>query len=364
MSDQLPQPRIALVGEAHGADEEAASKKAGYPVPFVGASGRLLDAMLASAGIRRAECLLTNVLNLRPPNNDFEALLTSKANGVPGWPALQKGKYLPPALLPEVQRLHLELRDWRPDIIVTLGSKALWALCRVTGLRNRHGFIHQWTAWAPAEGAAPPIPVMPTWHPASVLHRYRQFVPALNDIRKARQLADGSWAPDRFIYNAEPTLAELQAFYDMVLATKPAALSVDIETKPEFRSITHIGFGVPDEAICCPFWDPSRLGQSYWATPEEERAALAICAALCAIAGLPKITQNGCYDMAWLWTNFGIVLTGPVWDIRLMHFGMFPELPHNLAEMASTWMMIPPWKALHQSGNKDGDAGAGSVESE
>lgn len=111
-----------------------------------------------------------------------------------------------------------------------------------------------------------------------------------------------------------------------------------------------------------PVLDAARPGQSYWQTPEEEQEALAICDALCQIR-CPKITQNGNYDLAWLRTCFGIEPLGPVYDIRLAHFALFPELPHNLAEIASTWLMMPPWKAAHK-GNKDGDAGAGSVELE
>lgn len=353
--------RLALVGEAWGADEEAEFQKTGRPFPFVGSSGQLLNAMLLSAGIERAGCLVTNVINLRPPGNDFAALLVKKEAGIPGWPALQKGKYFPPALLPELQRLHGELADWQPEVIVALGSKALWALCRAIGMSNRHGFVHFWSGWV-LEGSPPPIPVIPTWHPASVQRAYSQFLPAVNDLRKARMLAEGSWKAESFRYKASPTLEDLQGFLADLQATPPPGLAVDIETKPEFRSITHIGFSTTAFGICCPLWDPARPGQSYWPTPEDEAAALDICARLCSLP-VPKITQNGAYDIAWLRTCLGIEIAGPVLDIRLAHFALFPELPHNLAEMASTWLMMPPWKAMHR-GNKDGDGGSGSVESE
>jgi uracil-DNA glycosylase family 4 len=51
---------IAIVGEAWGEQEERAR------APFVGASGYELTRMLDEAGIRRADCFLTNVFNLRP----------------------------------------------------------------------------------------------------------------------------------------------------------------------------------------------------------------------------------------------------------------------------------------------------------
>jgi DNA polymerase len=61
----LPGPgaRLALVGEAPGADEDRAGR------PFVGRAGRLLDDLLAEAGLDRAEVAVLNVLQCRPPGN-------------------------------------------------------------------------------------------------------------------------------------------------------------------------------------------------------------------------------------------------------------------------------------------------------
>ncbi len=259
---RMSQSRIAICGEAYGADEEAASLEAGEPRPFVGASGKLLDAMLKSAGIDRAQCLVTNVLCLRPPGNDFASLLVPKKLGIPGWPALQDGKYYPPELMPELERFHRELAAFSPDVIIALGSKALWALCKVVGLKTRHGFSHQWTAWAPPEGSAPPTLVVPTWHPAAVIRAYSQFLPAVNDMRKARMLAEGTWEAEVFSYLARPSLQELREYRDYILGNPDLPVAIDIETKPRFRGITHAGASTVDRAICCPLWDPKRPGQS------------------------------------------------------------------------------------------------------
>jgi uracil-DNA glycosylase len=58
-----PRARLALVGEAPGADEDRAGR------PFVGRAGRLLDELLAEAGLDRAESAVLNVLQCRPPAN-------------------------------------------------------------------------------------------------------------------------------------------------------------------------------------------------------------------------------------------------------------------------------------------------------
>jgi DNA polymerase len=62
-NDGNPQTDLMLIGEGPGADEDRAGK------PFVGKSGQLLDRMLASIGLDRTKCLITNVVFWRPPGN-------------------------------------------------------------------------------------------------------------------------------------------------------------------------------------------------------------------------------------------------------------------------------------------------------
>lgn len=58
-----PEAEVMLIGEAPGAEEDRQGK------PFVGRSGQLLEKMLASVGISRQECYITNILPWRPPGN-------------------------------------------------------------------------------------------------------------------------------------------------------------------------------------------------------------------------------------------------------------------------------------------------------
>lgn len=68
-SDGNPNARVMVVGEAPGADEDRMG------LPFVGASGQLLDKIFAAIGLaRNAEDLekavyISNVINWRPPGN-------------------------------------------------------------------------------------------------------------------------------------------------------------------------------------------------------------------------------------------------------------------------------------------------------
>jgi uracil-DNA glycosylase family 4 len=62
-SDGNPQSSIMLIGEAPGAEEDRQGR------PFVGASGKLLDAMMASIGLDRTQVYIANVVAWRPPFN-------------------------------------------------------------------------------------------------------------------------------------------------------------------------------------------------------------------------------------------------------------------------------------------------------
>lgn len=54
---------VMFIGEGPGGQED----KTG--IPFTGAAGNFLNELLASAGIRRDDIFITNVVKCRPPNN-------------------------------------------------------------------------------------------------------------------------------------------------------------------------------------------------------------------------------------------------------------------------------------------------------
>ncbi len=59
-----PAARLMLIGEGPGAEEDASG------LPFVGRSGRLLDELLAAAGLdRERDLYICNVVKCRPPQN-------------------------------------------------------------------------------------------------------------------------------------------------------------------------------------------------------------------------------------------------------------------------------------------------------
>lgn len=352
--------RIAFVGEAWGIDEEEASLKAGEPRPFVGAAGRLFNSLLNMIGITRAvdrvartgvltitepeNILVTNVFNRRPPRNEVKRIFVPRKGSDPDWPALDRGKYLDPDLRGELDRLYAELTAFKPDVVVALGATPLWALCKVTGIMSRRGCLHA------VKLGRKTVPVIPTIHPAFILRKYTWYVLAASDFRKAAAVAEGKLKPENPAFITDPTLAQVRA------AVKwPGPIIFDIETIPKFRTITCVGIGNLTKAICIPFVDMRKPGRNYWPTSEEESEAWRCLATVLENPKTEKITQVGTYDVTWLREVAGIEVAGKFWDTRLLHHALWPELPHDLGAICTSFpdILMPPWKAAHKAGKAD-----------
>ena len=55
--------KVMLIGEGPGAEEDQEGR------PFVGRAGKLLEKILNSAGFKREDVFITNIVKCRPPNN-------------------------------------------------------------------------------------------------------------------------------------------------------------------------------------------------------------------------------------------------------------------------------------------------------
>lgn len=156
-ADGNPEARLMLIGEAPGAEEDRRG------LPFVGASGQLLDRMLAAIGYDRTSCYITNIVNWRPPGNRKPS------------PAEMT------LCLPFIER-HIALID--PALIVLLGDTAAKTLTnRTEGITRLRG---KWFTW-PRPGGNGTIPVLPTFHPAFLLRSPGQKREAWMDLLTAKR---------------------------------------------------------------------------------------------------------------------------------------------------------------------------------
>lgn len=333
--------KIALVGEAWGAEEERER------MPFVGPSGRVLDGMLRAAGIDRSQCLLTNVFNLRPtPTNDIANLCGMKKDVRHRFAPLSSGKYILDKYLAEVDRLREELLDFRPNVIVALGGTATWCLLNYGGISRIRGTTAGSLLGAPinVEG----LKVLPTYHPAAVIRDWSQRPITILDLRKAAREAAFPEVrrPARTVYIPE-TIDELRQLYDEHLATAHE-LAFDIETAK--GQITCIGFSPSaGTAIVVPFVDMRKQSGSYWPSAGDERSAWAFVRR---VLDLPcrKVGQNGLYDLNFLWARYGIPVRNYSDDTMLLSHALQPELSKGLAFLGSIHTDEPAWK-LQRSKN-------------
>lgn len=130
---------LVLVGEAPGAREDQTGR------PFAGASGRLLDELLASINLARGDLFILNTVKCRPPNNRSPR----SAEIVACAPFLNR-----------------QLRAIQPRVIATLGRSALSVFAPSATIAEVHG-----RPYAQTEGRVPPGAVLfPLYHPAAALH--------------------------------------------------------------------------------------------------------------------------------------------------------------------------------------------------
>jgi len=145
-----------LVGEAPGAEEDARGE------PFVGAAGKLLDAMLAAIRLQRGDNVyITNVLKSRPPGNRN--------------PKPEEVAACLPYLVRQVQLI-------QPRLIVALGRFAAHSLLDTdASIGSLRGRVHQYRG----------IPLVVTYHPAYLLRNLADKARAWEDLCLASATMQG-----------------------------------------------------------------------------------------------------------------------------------------------------------------------------
>jgi DNA polymerase len=326
-----PVYKIVLIGEAWGEHEERERKA------FVGPAGWQLNTMLRDAGIARHECYLTNCFNLRPrPTNKIDNLCATKKEVRHGLPPLSSGKYIRDEFLVEIERLYGELRSISPNIAVALGGTASWALLRDGRISKLRGAVSE-------SPVIKGLKVLPTFHPSYILQGgYSDRHVTVLDLQKARRESEFPEIrrPVRTVY-IEPLLEELSWFEERFI--RPCkVLSVDIETRGDL--ITCIGFA-PDEsvALVVPFEDLRKTNGSYWGSPEIELEVWQWIAHVLDLP-IPKVFQNGLFDVHRLWRSCGIPVRNVEHDTMLLHHALQPEAPKGLAYLGSVYTNEAAWK--------------------
>jgi uracil-DNA glycosylase len=136
--------KIMFVGEAPGRNEAKTGR------PFCGAAGKILDELLESAGIKREEVYITNIVKDRPPQNRD--------------PLPEEIKIYGPFLDRQIEII-------KPRIIATLGRYSMYYIMPKFGLElelepisKNHGKVFDATA------SYGPIKIVPLYHPCVAVY--------------------------------------------------------------------------------------------------------------------------------------------------------------------------------------------------
>lgn len=355
---------IFLLGEAQGENEAKIGKG------FVGTSGIQLLKLLDEASVislsfadkllisrfykeydpslidkvwdNHPELHRSNVFQQHPPGNRLEFFCGPKAEGIPGYGPLLTSKYVRKEFTYELDRLGDEILNLDPNLVVCLGNAALWSLTGRTGITKLRGTTV--TSTHTISG----YKLLCTYHPAAVLRQWELRPTTIIDLAKipkeslhaeVRRPACEIWI--------EPEIDDIAHFIREYIIGCPL-LSVDIETSGTI--ITCIGFAPRrDLAIVIPFLDPRKANRSYWPTAELEQQCWQLVREVLEDGTIPKLFQNGIFDMAFLWRSVGIATLGATHDTMLLSHAQQPEALKGLAYLGSLHTSHGPWKSERKS---------------
>jgi len=316
-----PAAKIVVIGEAPGADEDLAGR------PFVGPAGHILDEVLSYAGISRDECYITNVVKVRPPQNDLSKL------HILGCSIEQ--------FLPQLEE---EIKGINPNVIFGLGNTPLQYVAGQTGITNYRGSILLTKLG---------YKYIPSIHPAAVLHgetaKYRDLFLIKQDAVRVKQQSAFPEInrPSRNIILCKSS-TQLEALLSRnetnpsneIIARSKFPLKrrivVDIETFRRYPLLIGLALN-PWESISISMYSEE--------IPETDLAYIwEIIAELFMSPDVQLIGQNAKFDSKrcrWAGLKWR-----EIWfDIMQAWHTLFPELPKDLATISSILTEEPYYKS-------------------
>ena len=175
-----PTADLMFIGEGPGFHEDKQGE------PFVGAAGQLLTRMLGEIGLGRADVYIGNIIKCRPPGNRD--------------PLPDEIESCTPWLVEQISLI-------QPLLIVTLGNFATkFVLSTGRGITSMRGSVYDWHGRK----------VIPTFHPAAILHgggeRSPSFMWLREDFSLVRRTLDELQAEPLVVPEAEPDQEQLELF--------------------------------------------------------------------------------------------------------------------------------------------------------
>lgn len=151
-----PSAEIVFIGEAPGKKEDEQGR------PFVGASGKFLNEMLAAADMSREDVYITNIVKYRPPNNRDPSPEEKREF----WPYLMR-----------------QLEIINPRVVITLGRHSGAAFVPGLVISRDHGHARR------VKYHKHEFLVIPLYHPAAALYNGSMRQTLIDDFLVATKRA-------------------------------------------------------------------------------------------------------------------------------------------------------------------------------
>lgn len=314
--------KIALVGEQPGKSEIWYRPR---PTPFVGPAGRELDSCLCAAGISRHECYLTNVIKDLDHPIEYYIDLAKK----------------PPRVSPDGQEyidlLKEELEKCSANVIVAIGSIALFALCSRVGITKWRGSILESTILTNRK-------VIGTLHPATIIPPKNQYLNRHLIVFDLKRAETQSTTPDVSLKSREislrPTFYDAMGFLTECITKGLKGDIIDYDIELFNEEVACISFAIsPTRAICIPFIDS---GGDYF-TLEQEAEVWVKIASILENPKIRKRGQNLAFDAHFLLRRYGIRAQS-LYDTMVAQKILFPDYPVGLHFITTMYTDIPYYK--------------------
>jgi uracil-DNA glycosylase family 4 len=325
---------LCIVAEGPG------TKELEQGFPLIGPSGGIVNRAFRQAGIDRGHVFLVNALLCKRPSGDAE---------------------LDVAVDHCRARLAADLAMAEPTAICALGGTAMRAL------QLPVSFVSQARGTVQLSPLAPDVPVIGALHPAALLHggagemtsggKQKMNVDAqaiflYADIAKAHAVSQGLvdpvWSDDiRVVHNPAEVHEALEAL--LVDVYDWGMLGIDLEwiceghknaldalgANAHMAQITWVGLGCEKRSVSFK-WEALLEADAF---PRLQQ--------IMEDENLPKLAHNKQADRA-IWEAQVGPIKGRFWDSMLMHHAVCPGIDHDLQQVVSQYLCVPPWKVEHQ----------------
>jgi uracil-DNA glycosylase family 4 len=318
--------RLALIGEAPGADEELCGE------PFVGSSGKLLKLVVEQSGAIWDSVFLGNICQTRPPGNDIEEF---------AWDG--------PEITAGLSQLKIDLDLFKPTCVLALGRTAFRYFKPDKCYEDKKGIHIPLQDWRGSifDSVVTGHKVIATFHPAYI-NRVIGDIPYFRlDISRAvrHSLPGTARTSVTRTGTLRPSLSDVVSFLQLLRSTRLPA-SIDIEGYTDALGITMFGIAPTRETgLVIPFQID---GRRYW-NEDDEAVVWKHLADYLADPLCPKCCHNAFYETVVCGWRHQLVIAGRVDDTMMLQWEAFPELEKSLGVTASIWTEEPYYKDERES---------------